>query len=342
MGLPITFPTHQWITSGLPGKMNFQRTICAILAVVGIAPAAQSIAQVFPARPLRLVVGFAPGGAVDIAARVMANHLTSALGQSVIVENRAGASGNIAAELVAKATPDGHTLLIANTTIATPSLFSRLPFDVNKDLAPVSLIAMGPHVFVVQPSFPARNAKELIAIAKAKPKQVFFGSAGVGNISHLEIELFASMSDIAMTHVAYKGTAPALVALMGGENQLVGASVPSAVAQINAGKLKALGVTTLKRSAALPGVPTIDESGLPGYDASSWYGIFAPAGIARDAQQTLNGALQKIMATSEVRERFARDGFDPVGGNASEFARFIGAEVAKWDKVIKSRRIVAE
>lgn len=314
---------------------------CAALVVCSTA-SIDVAAQSYPVRPVRLLVGFAPGGAVDIAARVIANQLTGAIGQSVIVENKAGASGNIAADFVAKAQADGYTLLIANTTIATPSLFSKLPFDINKDIIPVSLVALGPHVFVAHPSFAANNAKELIALAKSKPKQVLYGSAGVGNISQLEIELFASMSDISMVHVAYKGTAPALVALMSGEIQLVGASIPSAVVQINAGKLKPLGVSTLKRNSALPNVPTIDESGLPGYDAASWYGLFAPAGVASDTLQVLNRELLKIMANAEVREKFARDGFEPVGSNAGEFSKFIRAEIVKWDRVIKTRRLVAE
>ena len=316
-------------------------TIGAVLVTCGMF-SIDAIAQNFPTRPIRLLVGFAPGGAVDLAARAIANQMTSSIGQSVIVENKAGAAGNIATDFVAKSPPDGYTLLIANTTIATPSLFSKLPFDVNKDIVPVSLVALGPHVFVVQPSFPANNAKELIVLAKTKPKQVLYGSAGVGNISHLEIELFASMSDTSMVHVAYKGTAPALVALMSGEIQLVGASIPSAVVQINSGKLKALGVSTLKRNGALPNVPTIDESGLPGYDAASWYGLFAPSGVARETLQILNRELLKIMSDSGVREKFARDGFEPVGSNASEFSQFIRAEIVKWEKVIKTRRIVAE
>ena len=315
--------------------------ICAALVVCSTA-SIDVAAQSYPVRPVRLLVGFAPGGEVDIAARVIANQLTGAIGQSVIVENKAGASGNIAADFVAKAQADGYTLLIANTTIATPSLFSKLPFDINKDIIPVSLVALGPHVFVAHPSFAANNAKELIALAKSKPKQVLYGSAGVGNISQLEIELFASMSDISMVHVAYKGTAPALVALMSGEIQLVGASIPSAVVQIKAGKLKPLGVSTLKRNSALPNVPTIDESGLPGYDAASWYGLFAPAGVASDTLQVLNRELLKIMANAEVREKFARDGFEPVGSNAGEFTKFIRAEIVKWDRVIKTRRLVAE
>lgn len=316
-------------------------TIGSVIVICGMC-SMDAIAQNFPMRPIRLLVGFAPGGAVDLAARAIANQMTSSIGQSVIVENKAGAAGNIATDFVAKSPPDGYTLLIANTTIATPSLFSKLPFDVNKDIVPVSLVALGPHVFVVQPSFPANNAKELIALAKTKPKQVFYGSAGVGNISHLEIELFVSMSDTSMVHVAYKGTAPALVALMGGEIQLVGASIPSAVVQINSGKLKALGVSTLKRNSALPSVPTIDESGLPGYDAASWYGLFAPAGISRETLQVLNKELLKIMADSGVRGKFSRDGFEPVGSNASEFSQFIRAEIVKWEKVIKTRRIVTE
>ncbi|MBI4191361.1 MAG: tripartite tricarboxylate transporter substrate binding protein [Betaproteobacteria bacterium] len=315
-------------------------SVCTTLitcSAVSVSVAAQS----FPTRPVRIVVGFAPGGGVDQTARVIAHQLTDSWGQTVIVDNRSGAAGNIAADLVAKSQSDGYTLLLSNATIATPGIFTKLPFDINKDLVPVSLVALGPQVIVVQPPFPARNAKELIALAKSKPKQLLYGSAGVGNINHLAMELFSSMSDISLVHVPYKGSAPGLVALLGGEIQLIGSSIPSALGHINGGKLKPLGVSTLKRSSALPNVPTIDESGLPGYDAASWYGLFAPAGVPRNALEVLNKEILKIMGKSDVRERFARDGFDPVGSNAGEFAQFIRAEIIKWEKVIKARGIIA-
>jgi tripartite-type tricarboxylate transporter receptor subunit TctC len=321
-------------------KMNAKFRWCGVITFATLcAIPIDSGAQVYPARPIRIVVGFSPGGGVDLSARAIAQQLTQALPQPVVVDNKPGAAGNIAADIVAKSPPDGYTLLMANTTIATPSLFATLPFDMTNDFVPVSLVALGPQVFVVQPSFPAKNAKELIAVAKSKPNQITYGSAGVGNISHLQIELFASMAGISMLHVPYKGSAPGLVAVIGGEVQLIGASIPSALGHINGGKLRPLGVSTLKRSSALPNVPTIDESGLPGFDAASWYGLFAPAGVARAALDVLNREIAGAMRTPEVREKFSRDGFDPVGSSAADFAKFIRAEVPKWDKVIRARGI---
>jgi len=305
----------------------------------GAAGIHDAAGQNYPARPIRVLVGFAPGGGVDLSARAIAQQLTEPLGQSVVIDNRPGAAGNIAAEIVSKAASDGYTLLMANTTIATPSLFARLPFEVNRDLAPVSLIALGPQVFVVQPTFAANNAKELIALARTSPNKILFGSAGLGNISHLQVELFSSMAGIAMTHVPYKGSAPGLTALLGGEIQLIGASIPSALGHVTSRRLKPLGVSTLKRSSALPAVPTIAESGLPGFEAASWYGLFAPAGIPRQALDTLNREIAKAMSVPAVRDKFSKDGFDPMGTNAREFAQFIRAEVPKWEKVIKSRGI---
>jgi tripartite-type tricarboxylate transporter receptor subunit TctC len=299
-------------------------------------------AQPYPYKPIRFVVGFQPGGAVDISARTVGMPLSAALGQSVVVDNKAGAAGNIAADFVAKATPDGYTLLMCNSTIAFPALFRNLPFDVRKDLEPVSLIAIGPSVLLVHPSVQATNLKELIALARAKPKQLTYGSGGIGNITHLEMELMNSLVGVQMVHVPYKGAAPSLVALMGGEVQMVFASVPISVPQIKAGKVRTIAVSTIKRNNALPDVPTISEAGVPGFDAASWYGVFAPAGTPKAVSARLSTELVRIMKQPEMRDRFAGDGFEPTGSSASEFAAFLKQELAKWDKAIKMSGIKPE
>ena len=279
---------------------------------------------------------------MDISARVIAQKLGETIGQSVIVDNRPGAAGNIATELTAKAAPDGHTLLMANSTIATPDLFLKLPFDVSRDLAPVSLVAIGPSVLVVHPSVPARNVKELIALARSKPKALIYGSGGVGNITHLEMELLASMAKLDMVHVAYKGAAPSITGLLSGEVHLLFASIPSAFMQIRIGRVRAFAVSTEKRSPALADVPTLSEAGVPGYDAASWYGLFAPAGVQKSVVATLSSELVRIMALAEVRTKFEADGFEPVGSTPEEFGRFVQTEIAKWAKTIKAANIKAQ
>lgn len=311
------------------------------VAAASVIPAAAS-AQPYPTRPLRIVVGFQAGGGVDISSRAIGKQLTEALGQSVIIDNRPGASGNIAAEIVAKAQPDGYTLLMANLTIAVPNLFVKLPFDVNKDLVPLSLVAIGPSVLVVNPALPFNNVKELIAAAKAKPKQLIYGSGGLGNITHLEMVLFTNMASVDMLHVPYKGGAPSVIGLLSGEVQMLFTSIPSVLPQIIARKLKALAVSTAKRSAALPDIPTVDESGIHGYDAASWYGLFVPAGIAKNALNVLSREIVKIMQVQEVRDRFASDGFEPVGNSPEQFAKFVREEIAKWGKIVRSGGIKGE
>jgi len=293
-------------------------------------------AQTYPARPIRIVVGFGPGGGVDIASRAIGKQLTEALGQSIVVDNRPGASGNIGADIVSRAQSDGYTLLMSNLTIAMPSLFAKLPFDVNKDLAPVSLVAIGPSVLVVNPSLPINSVKELIAAAKAKPKQLIYGSGGRGNITHMEMVLFTNMAGIDMIHVPYKGGAPSVVGLLSGEVQMLFTSIPSALSQIQARRVKPLAVSTAKRSGALPDVPTVSEAGLPGYDAASWYGLFAPAGIPGDVLGVLSKEIVRIMQLPEVRQRFSSDGFEPVGGSPDQFAKFVRAEITKWEKIIET------
>jgi tripartite-type tricarboxylate transporter receptor subunit TctC len=317
-----------------------------LLAMLGLSVSAllpgAAIAQKYPARPVRIVVGFQPGGATDIAARAIAQKLTDALGGSFIVDNRSGAAGNIAADIVAKATSDGYTILMANSTIAIPSLFVKLPFDIRKDFAPLSLIALGPSVLVVHPSLAVRDVKGLVALAKAKPKQLSYGSGGLGNVTHLAMELFASMAGVDMVHVPYKGGAPSVVGLVSGEVQLLFSSIPAALPQINAGKMKALGVSISQRSSALPDVPTIHEAGLSGYYAASWYGLLLPTGVPRSTIDTLSREIVAIMRTPDIKEKMLSQGFEPIGNGPEEFAKFIREELPRWDKVVKTAGITAQ
>ena len=299
-------------------------------------------AQNFPARPVRIVVGFQAGGGTDIAARVIAQKLTDALGATFIVDNRPGAAGNLAAAIVANATPDGHTILMANSTIAIPSLSARLPFDVRKDFAPLSNIALGPSVLLVHPSLPVNDVRGLIALAKSKPRQFTYGSGGVGNVTHLAMELFTSMTGIEMTHVPYKGAAPSVVGLVSGEVQLLFASIPGVLAQITAGRIKALGVSISRRSPVLPNVPTIAEAGLPGYYAASWYGLLLPAGVAKTNIDVLAREIAKIMQAPDIREKMLAQGFEPLGDSPAQFGKFIGEEITRWEKVVKAAGIKPE
>ena len=322
--------------------MKTAGTSLAAIFALAVCCGGDAAAQTYPTKPIRILVGFQPGGAVDISARLIAQKLGETIGQSVVVENRAGASGNIAAELTAKAAPDGHTLFMANTTVATPSLFAKLPYDVTRDLAPVSLVAIGPSVLVVHPSIPARSVKELIALARSQPKALIYGSGGVGNITHLEMELLASMAKLDMVHVAYKGGAPSITGLLSGEVHLLFASIPSILSQIRTGRVRALGVSTAKRNAALPDVPTVSEAGVRGYDAASWYGVFAPAGVPKGVLDTLARELVRIMAAPDVRTKFEADGFEPVGSTPEQFASFVRSEIVKWEKTIKAANIRAQ
>jgi tripartite-type tricarboxylate transporter receptor subunit TctC len=298
--------------------------------------------QKYPSRPVRIVVGFGAGGGTDLAARAIAQKLSDAFGSSFIVDNRPGAAGNLAAEIVSKATPDGHTILMANSTIAIPSLYAKLPFDVRKDFTPVSNVALGPSALVVHPGLPVADAKGLIAFAKAKPKQLSYGSGGVGNVTHLAMELFMSMAGIEMVHVPYKGGAPSVTGLLSGEVQALFTSIPTALPQISTGKMKALGVSTSRRNAALPNVPTIAEAGLPGYYAASWYGLLLPAGVPKAIVHALSKETIAAMSAQDIKAQMVRQGFEPVGNTPAEFAAFIREEIARWEKVVKRAGITGE
>ncbi len=299
-------------------------------------------AQKFPAKPIRIVIGFQPGGGSDTAARPLAQKLTEALGEPVIIENRPGASGNIAAALVAKSPPDGYTIFMANSTIAIPTMYPKLSFDVSKDFLPLSLIAIGPSVLMVHPSLPVRSVPQLIALAKASPGQVTYASGGLGNTTHLAMELLASMAGMKMAHVPYKGGAPAVLALISGEVSAGFASIPSGLPQIKAGRVRALGVSIARRSSALPDVPTIEEAGLRGYYAASWYGMLLPANTPRDVVGVLSREIVGQMRSPDMRDKLAVQGFEPVGSSPEEFSKFIREEMLRWERVIRSAGIKPE
>src|SRR5207248_3216491 len=294
-------------------------------------------AQGYPTRPIRLVVPFPAGGTTDILAREVAQKLTEGLGQAVVVDNRPGAAGNIGSDLVAKSAPDGYTLLMGTvgTHAINPSLYSKMPYDHVKDFAPVVLVAGVPNVLVINPTLPFKSVQDLIAYAKANPGKLNFASSGSGTSIHLSGELFKVMAGVQMTHIPYKGSAPALQDLLAGQVQLMFDNLPPSLPQIKAGKLRALAVTSATRAPALPDVPTLAESGLPGFEASSWFGILAPAGTPAPIVAKLNAEVANWLATPEAKEKLLKQGANPAGGTPQDFAKHIAAETAKWAKVVK-------
>jgi tripartite-type tricarboxylate transporter receptor subunit TctC len=316
-------------------------TIGAVLLVV-VAPTSAP-AQPWPTKPIRMVVPFPPGGSVDAVARLIVPRMTESLGQSVIIDNRTGASGNIGMELVARAPGDGYTLLINTVPIvANPSLFSKLPFQPQRDFAPISLVVTGPSVMFVHPSLPVRNVKELIALAKANPGMIKYTSAGAGTLPHLATELFRYYTQTNMTHVAYKGGGPGLIAVISGECELTIQSLVAAGGQITAGRLRALAVTSRTRLPQLPDVPTVAESGVPQYEFSSWVGVLAPASTPQHIINLLHEHVVKAARAPDVSERVAREGAEIVAGTPEAFRATIAAETALWDKVIKEMGIKAD
>ena len=308
-------------------------TVAACFAAFAVGASAQA----YPTKPIRVVVPFPAGGTTDVLARAAAQKLTETLGQPAVVDNRPGAGGNIGAELVAKSPPDGYTLLMGTvgTHAINPGLYPKLPYDHVKDFAPVILVAGVPNVLVINPALPVNSVQELIAYAKANPGALNFASSGNGTSIHLSAELFKTMAGVQMTHVPYKGSAPALQDLVGGQVQLMFDNLPSSLALIKGGKLKALAVTSATRAAALPDVPTLAESGLPGFEASSWFGLLAPAGTPAPVIAKLNGEIAKWLATPEAKEKLLAQGATAAGGTPEDFAQFIAAETAKWQKVVK-------
>lgn len=308
------------------------------------APHAAAAAEPYPARPVRFVVAFPPGGGTDIIARSIAQKLGERLGQQVLVDNRPGAGGNIGTDIVAKSSPDGYTLLMgsAGPLAINASLFARMPFDPIKDLAPVTLAASTPNVLVVHPSLPAATVRELIALAKARPGEINFASSGHGTPAHLAGELFNSMAGVKLIHVPYKGAAPALADLLGGQVQLMFSTMPPALPHVKDGKLRALAVTSLKRSPAAPDLPTVDEIALPGFEANTWHGVVVPAGTPGAIVARLNREIVAILHLPDVVERLSGQGAEALGSTPEEFAAYIKSESVKWAKVVRDSGAKAE
>jgi tripartite-type tricarboxylate transporter receptor subunit TctC len=297
----------------------------------------------YPAKPVRFVVGQSPGGATDIVARLVAAKMNETLGQSVVVENRTGAAGSIAAASVAKSPPDGYTILVVSSSYAiNPSLYATLPFDPQKDLQPVSLLAEAPFLLVVHPSLPAKSVRDLIALAKAKPATLTYGSGGNGSSGHLAGALFEGAARVKLLHVPYKGGGQALVDVLAGQITFMFASVLSSTPHVKQQRLRVLGVTSAKRSSAMRDVPTIAEAGLPGYATMTWYGLLGPAGLRPAVIERLSAAANKTVMSPELRERMLADGAEPIGSSPAEFQKHIGAEIAKWRKVVKSAGVTGE
>jgi len=305
--------------------------------VAAFAACFGAAAQTYPVKPVRMVVPFPPSGGTDVLARAFYHRFGEALGQQVVIDNRSGANGNVGTELVARAAPDGYTLLLngGGTLAVNPSLYSRLPYDSVRDFAPISLVALQPSVLVVHPSVPAKSVKELVALAKSRPGQLNFASSGSGSLAHLSAEIFKSMAGVDMVHVPYKGAGPSLVDLIAGQVHLIFASSPSVMPHVRNGKLRALGVTTAKRAAATPDVPTIAEAGVPGFVVTGWYGLLAPAGTPAPIVSRLHADLVKVLGTAEVQEKLGSYGLEVATSTPAQFGEFLKAEIAKYSKVVR-------
>lgn len=314
---------------------SFLTIAASILFLLQALPAAQ--AQNYPSRPVRFIVPFPPGGGNDIVGRIVAQRLNETLGVPVVVDNRGGAGGTIGTDLTSKAPPDGHTMLVNNISLAVnATLIPKLPYDTLKDLAPVTLLGRQPNVVVVHPGVPAGSIRELLALARAKPGQMTYGSGGIGTASHLATELLELMTQTDMIHVPYKGLGPALTDLMGGRLQVIISTLASALPQLKAGKLKPLAVTTAGRSTFLPDLPTMNEAGVKGYEFSTWYGLLVPGATPKGIVERLNAATVRALQSPAVREQFAAQGLEATPGTADEFGAYLRSEVAKWGKVIKA------
>ena len=299
--------------------------------------ASAALPQDYPSRPIRMIVPFPAGGTADLLARQIGQTMGEALRQQVVIENRTGAGGNIGADLAAKAKPDGYTLLMGtvSTHAINPNLYPNMPYDPVKDFAPVAMVARMPNLLVLHPSVPAASVAELIALAKARPGTLAFASAGNGTTQHLAGELFKKMADVDMIHVPYKGNAPAVTDLVGGQVQVMFDNIPVSLQQVRAGKLRALAVTGPARSPVLPQLPTVAEAALPGYNITSWFGLYAPSGTSPQIIERLNREANKALSSVPIRRRLTDQGIEPAGGTPGQFAEFMRTELVKWGKIVK-------
>ena len=307
------------------------------LAFAGLVVATPVVAQNYPARPLRMIVPFSPGGATDVPARILAQRLSEAFGHQIVIDNRPGAGAVLGTDAVAKAPPDGYTLLLTATThVISASLYKKLPYDAIRDFAPVMLIGSGPNVLTVHPSLPAKNVRELIALAKARPGKIDYASSGNGSAQHLFGALFMSLADIRMMHIPYKGSAPATTDLIAGQVSVGFPGIALVLPHTKAGRLRALAVTSAERSKAMPDVPSIAEAGVPGYAATLWLGLLAPKGTPPQIVQKLYDEIAKLLRQPEVESAYLATGTDVTISNPEQFGLFVKAEYDKWAKVIKA------
>jgi tripartite-type tricarboxylate transporter receptor subunit TctC len=324
--------------------MKIRRPASALFAAtIALSVGAAWAQGAYPVKPVRLVVPSSPGGGTDITARMLAPRLTEALGQQVVVENRAGAGTMIGIEVVAKSPADGYTLLMGLSTLAiNPAMYKKVPYDAVRDFAPISQIISAPNMLVVHPSIPVKTVKELIAFTRARPGQLNYASAGHGTNPHLSMELFLSMTGLKVVHIPYKGLGPGMVDLIAGHVSLATATMLTGLPHVKSGRLRCLGTTGAARAAVLPDYPTVSEAGVSGYEASQWYGVLAPAQTPKEIITKLNADLVRILQAPDMKERLVADGTDPVGSSPDEFARYIRSELAKWGKVARDAGITPE
>ena len=325
--------------------MKFARDIPRWLsggaALLGCTLAAYG--QTYPARAVRLVVPSSPGGGSDITARIIAPRLSEYLGQQVMVDNRAGAGTMIGGELAARAAPDGYTLLLGSTPMAiNPAMYKKVSYDALRDFVPITQIVSVPNLLIAHPSLPVKSVTELIAFAKSRPGQLTFASAGAGTSPHLSMELFLGMAGLSMIHVPYKGAGPGVVDVVAGHVALMTPTIISALGYVRGGRLRALGVTSAKRGAGAPEIPTIAEAGVPGYEATQWFGVLAPAGTPRDIVNLIQSEIGRVLQQPDMKTRLSTDGAEPVGSTPDEFAAFIRTETAKWAKVVRDAGVSAD
>jgi tripartite-type tricarboxylate transporter receptor subunit TctC len=314
--------------------------VSALIVAAALIPLSAS-AQQYPTRAIRMVIGFPPGGGTDIVGRIVAQKLSESLGQQVLPDNRGGASGQIGTEIVAKAAPDGYTLLMAHIAALSilPSLVPKLPFDPSKDFAPVSLAAIAPNLLVVHPSLPVRSVKDLVALARARPGELQFSSVGSGSIQHIAGEMFKLQAKVNMLHVPYKGSGQSIIDLVSGQIHMDFGAIPPVLSHVKSGRLRAIAVTSEKRFSLLPAIPTIAEGDVPGFDMSTWWGLVAPAGVPKEVVARLHAETAKILRQADVKEKLANVGADPGGNSPEEFAAFIRAERTKYARVVKDAQI---
>jgi len=324
--------------------VRHHRPLITAALLAALAPAQSAVAQSYPTKPIRWIVTYPPGGPTDVVARAIGAKLTEAWGQQIIIDNRAGAGGMIGTELGARAAPDGYTLLFGTSAGMTinPALQSKLPYDPVKDFAPVSLLVINPQLLVLNPTVPANSVKELVALAKAKPGQLNYASVGQGSPNHLGMELLKALTGTNIVHVPYKGTGPAITDLLGGQVQLMFNSMPTVLPLVRSGKLRALAVGSTQRISAIADIPTVAESGVPGFENVTWYGMFAPAKTPREIVNKLNAQVVRILAEPDMAQRLSSQGAEPRSSTPDELAKFMRVEFERWAKVIKSAGVKVE